>query len=795
MPGIQGMGRPDDIQSPIPNEQIDMNNVAKVPDIANMPGPQGLGALLPQQSQQEEGPKLDDLFGSSSQASGPNLDDLFGPSEPTSEGHAGFGARVAAGFASNEEEKLAYIKKEYGDANVRKGKDGNPEVKHDGKWVKFNNDWFGIGDPANLGRQAVVEAGALPAEILAGTTAAGETMTGIGAPAALPTMAAGRVAGGAMGEYAARYAASKIGIPRLEKTDKEVMINDALAAGTQGGVRAVFGHIFDKIISSGGIISGAKSLAKDMGLAKESSVEAMEALSAPMRNQTAAIIEQQKGDWTNKVGGEDKVASHVKDAVETERAARAAGIDLTPEELFPNNVDAQQVSRSALNSKKMQEWKIQRGEVITNAVEDWQKVATKGKPNELVPSLSGASESDKLLGSKIGFWRKRAITESGDQLVSMSDSSTDKSFKNGFRSAAQKFGFLNEDGQSQWNYAVRPVVDDLAESLDMPAEKVEWLHRFMVNTNDKLTNGKDMMSLKEADQMYYVLSRKINNALDSHGNLKDSYSKDYVGSLIEMKNGIRDSFTSGVGKFLGEKDQALYQADVKAFAKMQEPLEEMSRLFENEAPSLQHTIAFITKDPAKANGRIEAMKMLFGKEKPEVIDNLRSAYWEYLKNNHSFSEGSIAKTQMVGDINASKLLKTLQPGSSQREVFETMFGEKQTIDMTNMMKAINAVQANYSGKEVNPSNMFSRIWKAGGSLIKANPEVAADIFSSNAAVNSIIDSEGRNKLLNAMTEKERSYAVKVFSAMQNVGMAGVGRIPNILSQDAAGAMRNRDLPK
>ena len=159
MSGIQGMGRPSSIASPVPNDKIDLGNVAKVPDIASMQMPEAAPA-----TQAAAQPSLDDIFGASSSPSQPSLDDIFGSapdqalSEASSEELAQAskpemkmnertgmlfpkytatddpGAKIDESFAKSPSEKKFALERAYGKGNVKKAGEDGYLVKKEGKW-------------------------------------------------------------------------------------------------------------------------------------------------------------------------------------------------------------------------------------------------------------------------------------------------------------------------------------------------------------------------------------------------------------------------------------------------------------------------------------------------------------------------------------------------------------------------------------------------------------------------------------------------------------------------------------
>lgn len=62
----------------------------------------------------------------------------------------GFGTRVGMAFKGNEDERLNYLKEQFGADKVRMGSRGRPEVFDNGKWVVADPRGFDIGDAADF---------------------------------------------------------------------------------------------------------------------------------------------------------------------------------------------------------------------------------------------------------------------------------------------------------------------------------------------------------------------------------------------------------------------------------------------------------------------------------------------------------------------------------------------------------------------------------------------------------------------------------------------------------------------
>jgi DNA-binding phage protein len=772
---------------------VDIENVAKIPDIKNTPLSQGMGPIY-------SGPNIDDLFPSSVSSEGPNIDDLFPDNNSVQavDESAGFFERVKAGFASNEQEKEAYLKQSYGESNVRKNKD-QFEIKENGKWKKFNNEWFGIGDPANLGRQVVVEAAALPAEIMAGTAAGAEALTGVGAPAAIPTLAAGRVVGGAMGEYVARGAANLVGVPRLEKSTKERVVNDAVAALEQGGLRAVFGHIFDRVGMAGSIKKGVSSIAKDLGLVKETAEEALAKVTDPMTQVTMRAIKDINENPLRGIGKEERLQKWVKDAAERQHKSDEVGITVLPNELFPNSPEAQKIVEVARKSKEFNNFRLKRGEEIHAIISEFDKSFSKGGSGNLTNQFSVGKNIDKDLGAKIGGWRDKAIVEAKEFKVPLNKSGTDggeSNFVDAFKEVGRSIGFFDELGDAHftkkygYDYLVKekrsmPTISDLSNTMGMDEKKLSWLHGFMQRMDDFLFNKNQKATMKELDLVRKEIQGQIDLAFDNKGFLRSDYSNKYVMDLIKLKDGARDSFTGNLGQFLNAEERGAFQTDMREFHIVKSSLGELSKLINKNEVTTQGIVDFVTKNPATALDKINSINSVFGKENPQVIESIKSAYWNLFKQKSGYSELSQGKNQLYGDVNPTSVLKHLREDSGSRQIFETLYGKEQAASFEKTMEVL----ATLRGGDVSQdyvATMSSRLFYAARQLSKLNPGLAIDIFSSNSAARDLIVDGNRNVVLKQIVGKDKSVFEKILNGANN-------KIKNISRKMSSGVLSQESL--
>lgn len=422
MAGVKGMGTPQAIPKPVgtpaPLPQIDLPQ-------AQAPAPSDqevdpVDALLAQYNPnvQDAAPEVDPVDALLAQYN-PNIPD------PVEDSQAGFFERARIGFASNDEDKKLNLEEKYGKDGVRKSKSGEFEVKDadTGKWSKFNNDWFGMGDPANLGRIAAFGAGAGVGEVMTGAAMGGEAMTGVGLPATIPTFLAGQAVSGAMGEATARAAAGAMGLKRHETSVAEQLANDGMSLVEQGLGNAVGASAMNALPGmKAGLQSVASKALQRVGIVEKKTAEQeaeqafklmYEKASAPLLAQTQASLDKMGAARTisDSLAPEKSVKLGLDEAVDLMDKSKKTGIDLTAADMFPNDVKAQELAKNAASTDKYQSFISKRAEQAVQAVQNFGKLFKPGKETA-ESAVEAASTVDRAHGKTIGKFRQDVIKNS-----------------------------------------------------------------------------------------------------------------------------------------------------------------------------------------------------------------------------------------------------------------------------------------------------------------------------------------------------------------------------------------------
>lgn len=724
------------------------------------------------------------------------LDQHLGPSDSSVKAeadanpdHADALQRMQIGMEANDADKLEHLKKIYGPDGAKEV-DGKLLVKKDGKWANFNNNSFGLGmgDAANLGREVVTQAPVYGAEAVGTGLAGAEASTGAGAAAIPVTLAASRAIGGAVGELTARKINTMLGGVNHTLSD------DMAAAAEQGGMQALFGHLVGKVGESFG-----KSGIELVGNKVQPIVDdAVSKVVTPMAEQATKSAETSAAKF-QPYDAENKLSRAVQDATDLNAKATKLGIQMTPSELFPGNQKMQDLMARANTSPAMDEFREGRAIQVDNLVTQFGNTVAKGDPTILPDIVAKASVLDHSLGAEIGNDRAQAIIKHGDQLVNANGSSEfagNSNFNDGLTKAARRLGFADPDsGALDFSYRTRPSSSDIAQSMGMDESKVNWLSKAVVDWNDKLTNGNGQLTLKETNKIYDQLSQQLNNAYDGQNNIRPQYSKDYVGALLDLKNGIRDTLTEGIGTTMGKEGQDAYKQRLATFSTNKNALEDMSNLLKradpknpDSNPTAQYVMNYITKSPADAPARIQAFKTIFGDTHPEAIDSLKAAHWQQVLNQSSYSATDIATTQKVGSFKAEPFLNSMKDGTAKREIMESLYGAENTKSLIDMAKVIGVIQRDYKPGQVDASSFVKRAFISGYSFIKGNPDEAIALFNANSAAKNAINGATTSKLLQGLSPEKQTIMNKIIAGVKapTLKQAATG----LAAQNAVSTMNN-----
>lgn len=866
MPGVAG-SQPSDLSNAVPGADV---AAANIPSPMKMPA--GAAQALPAapldnpgaQAARSQQPSLDDIFGGPSSSGGnappaakPSLDDIFSDGDiqkqAAGNGSADFLTRMKAGFATDDSEKQDYLKQQYGDGNVRKTQQGF-FIKEDGKWKKFNNDWLGIGDPANLARQGVVEAGALPAEAAGAGAATAEAISGFGAPATLPTMAVARFAGGTMGDQAAKAVAHDvIGIPNHEDA-----VNSLLGSAQQGGMRAIFGHVAD-FLSSNGLIDGAKGLAKDVINPTENAVsDAVDKYVAPQLNKIQGDIAKLQAptksatlqDALNNTLPERKAASGIQDALDTAQTADKAGIDLRPDELAPNNPHLQAIADKAMASPKMREYVLARGQQAADAIETFgNSFSDSDGKQSAIDALKQGSVLDRAYGKMLGVFRKKAIDNAESPMRDLSLPSDDWSQQSDLSmmnanpqrsdlglgmpqgSIAQKFrnqsslenaqqSFLDANSSSLISSDARQGsfqpgeekkinMTNFAQAISSARQRLGFDGTVPPSAGafDDLATG---LNMRRSDVATLVAT--VNRMSDKLANNEGSLAPRDVDSMYKMYKGFADSNFDPTGKkssvFSVYKDlkNGLRDDFANGIGSLLSPEDKAAYQTQMQRFSdLKNASAGVKQilqtDSPTVNSIVQYLRG-GGVKNPDRIENLKTI----IQQEHPEGWDSIAKAyfdqtmgehvmqgaegERMGGYDWAKLERTLNPDKKQFTILQSVVGDDKADSLLNLTKTMASAQRN--DQAFKDPAVLARVMRAVSGAAKGDLTGIVDVFAADHNAMKLLSSEKANSLLSKMGPKDQATIGEVLNKATAKIAASVPKnaVSGMAAQQATNAIRN-----
>lgn len=783
MAGVPG-SQPADLLNPTANGQQQANNIGQLASFKMPPAPQGapqtgggdqnLDSILDQHLAPPSAPKQGDELDSI-------LDQHLSNTEP-----APFMQRVKAGFAANDKEKEGYLKQQYGDSNVRKNKDDAFEIKEKGKWHPFNADYHmpdimggmqqpgpSIGDPANLGRQAMVEAGAAPAEIAGGMASAGEASTGVGAAAVGSTMAAARIAGGATGEALARHTAYNIiGIPKSGD-----YATDAAAMVEQGGLRGIFGKVADKVSSYlaghlGEDATGAvaKNIADDTkdavdGLGKGLGQAAIQTSQQAVKNQTSA----------------DAVSAariHLDDVLKLSQQAKAANIDLYPHELAPFDPKAQKLAESAMSNKSIQNSMVVRGDGIKQAAQDFLNLFPDASSSNIEDLMSKGLDKGKSIGQSLGQARQK--------LADTTENVATQKLGPALEKLRQTFSF---DGKKPPTDA---EVEELANKLQRPIGDLRYVIGRVSKLTDMYENGKGMMSPKDLNSFYGEFTKAIDSRVPAPGTRSETFS-----GLVKLKDAIRDDVTGALGTELKNQNGKLYQSldpaeremyqnNMAEYSKYATAKQNLSKLFDKDALGDVDIVKWLRAGGIGNADRVNDFKTIMNLAGPDAWQRVGQ---EYVKNILSDNAMPGAEAQVFGNVNWKTMQKQLMDGTKQGEYFKNVLGEDVAKKIGDATDAFAAIQNGNKPFTAQP-NLVYRAVKALCNL--KDPAYAASILKSDYYARQMLDDAATQKLIKRLSQPEQDMLNQAASqAMQDVMKRSIKPQSGIPAQIATQSLQNQ----
>lgn len=776
MAGVPG-SQPADLLVPTANGQQQSVNVGQLTQFKAPPMPQA----APQTGGggQDLDSLLDQHLGAPSAPSqGDSLDSILDQHLNTTE-PAPFMQRVKAGFAGNEGEKEGYLKQEYGKENVRKNKTGDYEVKEQGKWHPFNADYHmpdimggmqqqgpSIGDPANLGRQAMVELGAAPAEIAGGIAAAGEGASGVGAPGMAPTMAAARIAGGATGEALARHTAYNIiGIPKSGD-----YATDAAAMAEQGGMRGIFGKVADKV---------SAYLAGHLG------EDATGAVAKNIADETKDAVEGLgKGAHQQAIQGSlssDKVAS---EAVLKEQAAKtqleiAKGLNddavkanlppLKASELFPHNKKVQDLTDVAAASPIFHNASLVRGKQLSGAIESLGDTFQPGNATAK-SAYQYLSSADRMMepGGEIGAYRK-ALNDSTSRVPT-------PILKQAASDMQKEMGFT----QLPSGEFIPPTDLDKAElatGITNRGQLKAFINR-VTEISDDVANNVSGMEPKKLDSLYNEFKGIIANN-PAHENFP------VFKRAVQLKNAARDDFANGIGSVLRPEDQLGYEAAMKRYHDVVTASDTLGSILDHKDIAAHDLVNFLKQGGPGNVDRVNAVKTIVMQESPQSWEAIGKAYFDQLVNKHSMLG---PKGDKLGNINWTGMQKELIEGGKGYEQLKAIVGDKKADTLVALANYGAAAQGGMREMATRPGLItgFVRL------IAKQDPTYMKQIFFSDRAARTAMSSEYTEKIMKNLQPEVQSRLRGAYNeAMDALAKQGPNMATGLPAQQATQAIQNQ----
>lgn len=739
MAGIAGMGTPNALKPPVPNEapQLDLSNVAQVPDVASMPTPppdpvDDMAADFASMVSSEDDMAADfanivadDGMATSAQEMEAEDADQRGFAETNSLFDAsGLAAqledapvRLKAGIVKTDKEKLQVLSEAYGDKNVKKAKDGFL-IKKDNKWKKFDSDSFElINDLADMGREAIEGAGAaLGGGVGAGLAGVGSVASGgAGVVAAPAAIGAGAAVGSTIGTGLADLIQTGMGIQR---DPERSAIKEYAASAALGGVFGAGGALLERKLAD----------------------RAANVVKSELTN-TDEVIKSTIDDFKGAV--DDLESAGLDLGVETsvgnikylpEQASKAA--ELAPELAAK--------ARYLTNDPQYKRINNSLGKIASQTVEKVNSII--GKTALMADEKLGtnflkyADDIDKAEGALIGEFRKRASDEAGEGFVVL------KNAKAHVDEIANRLGYgpgKKVDPQTLINEGFASTEPE-AKAFMYNFEKI-W---------NAANNDNGRVKMKDLANAY----TSVGNAAKNYWNKPDSILGQ---SYKDLWRSVRDDYTQAVSTLVDEGQiksfsQKSYQEALNRFSSIKNASQDLKSLLNKKEIVSDAVADTVFTKGSKALDNLNAVKSISADD-PGLWDKIRQT-----KLNKFLSESYDAKS---GTYNVNTYYKKIM--DLPKEIRSELIGGKAE---ENLLKAAqtyaNRVQ-NFSVDNMQNSGEAKKSASAIVGLLTSNLKYKMD------AIWTVVSSAGKNsafakyvanngeEILRELPKSQRAKASKV----------------------------------
>jgi hypothetical protein len=524
--------------------------------------------------------------------------------------------RFKYAFTTSDKEAVKTLKDSGAYQDVRKNSEGDILIQRKGakKYEKFDKSTFElVGDLLDQSRVAVegaAELGGRVAGAVGGAITGAATGLGVGA---VPGAAIGQAVGGGVAATAAQnatdlFAQYALGIER--DGDRSRLAESA----TTFGLSTLFTGL------------GAKIAAK--------------AASSTAKKEAFAVTK-------------DFVQTKIDEAAEAIQEIKTAGIMKQGDEFFldPAQTAGQIVPEFARGAKDLasdrsfQAFRLKQGKVLQDAYDTVaQSIGNSvGRPGRSQNFSLDVNDLKKFEGETIGKFREAALASSKGSPQVL------PKFQEALSKASGSLGVPPGSSLGDYVKAAQASLPELPPS--QAAAYAKTLHSF----DSLVARNKGALPLGTIDKEYQNLTGQINRLMKSQN------GRDLGGLFIDLKNGLRDDWTTAIGNNTSGATKSAYQEALGTYSATMTNIKDLGSLIKQDNVSLDALSQAIFKPGMKAD-QVKAVKTLAQSSDPQMWRDITGEYMNSLKAKHSSGDS----------IDWTKVQKSLGSLSSdvQKEILE-----------------------------------------------------------------------------------------------------------------------------
>lgn len=577
--------------------------------------------------------------------------------------------RAKASFATNPTEKINFLERVYGSANV--GVDENGELLY----RKDSTQAFEPFDPAKF--ELIDDALDFTREIVEGTLEnlgrAGGGALGFGAG-----VAEGAPAGAAVGSVV-----PGVGTAAGAATGGMVkgIAQGAVGAAAGGGTAATLANKATNYIQEelvGIPIDPNRDLDKEsymtFGLGA-----AFNFLAGRMARRKAYVDSQKKVYGENIQSASTKLqdASEAVDEVNASGLIKEGGeIVFTPAQAAGKELPELAVLERELSTVEgYRDFMSKQGELVAEGYDAVIRTLTsaKGIPEKVADRI-GAKVTDMraLEGATIGEFRKQALEASGGEKIPL---------RNVVGQAGEIFESLGIDSNAFINAPAEQRISQLVNT------GINKSHAKLIDAHlTKLTQSVEKgITLRELDGQYRTMRTQIDNLM------KSSNGRAAAGKLIKIKDALEADRLEAIGEFLPEGSKGAYREAMGNYTSIMSNLQKLNKSLLNGDISRE---ALARKIFTSSNIKDQkALKSLILKSEPELWNAMAADYFQVLKNKHTSREGVNSVVNWRGMFNEYKKI----PEASRKELFAGTQLEEKTVEA--LMKVASFPRIDFAARD------------------------------------------------------------------------------------------------